>query len=424
MKIMWLCNAPIPQAAKACGISETIHAGWLVSVAEALECRADIEFIFVMFSEEINEEVKIVKEEQSTYILLNPLKKTDENLIKILEKVLLDHRADVVHIWGTEHRDAWAMVQAAKRTNLLENVVISTQGLVSSCAYHYMGGIPGKYQVFPTFRDVIRKDSLKIQETEMRQRGEYEKEALSCVKHVIGRTFWDKACVKLLNPDVNYHFNNETLRETFYDSTWSYDQCMKHSIFVSQAQYPLKGFHFLLEAVALLKEKYPDISVYVSGHDNAMKTGILTTAYGKCLQDLKKEYGLEKCIHYVGKLSAEEMKERYLKAEVFASPSVIENSPNSVGEAMLLGVPVVASNVGGVADLLVHEKEGYLYQADAPYLLAYYIDQLFNDRKKEEEFGKNAQQHARKTHDKQENMRALIEIYTNIAKRRSRSNDV
>ena len=111
------------------------------------------------------------------------------------------------------------------------------------------------------------------------------------------------------------------------------------------------------------------------------------------------------------------MKKQYLETEVFVSPSVIENSPNSVGEAMLLGMPVVASNVGGVADMLEHNKEGYLYQADAPYLLAYYIVEFFENQDREKEFGQKAKIHAAKTHNKKENFQKLLQIYESIGRK-------
>ena len=113
-------------------------------------------------------------------------------------------------------------------------------------------------------------------------------------------------------------------------------------------------------------------------------------------------------------LSEKQMVAAYLETNVFLCTSSIENSPNSVGEAMLLGMPIISSNVGGVSDMLVHGKEGYLYQADAPYLLAYYIGLLFDDQEKERELGENARIHARKTHNKEENIKKLLEIYAEL----------
>ena len=75
-------------------------------------------------------------------------------------------------------------------------------------------------------------------------------------------------------------------------------------------------------------------------------------------------------VRFLGPFDAPAMRDRYLRTHVYVSPSTIENSPNSVGEAMLLGCPVVSSNVGGVSDLLYHGKEGFLYQTSAPYMLA------------------------------------------------------
>ena len=417
MKIMWLCNSPIPQVAKACQISNTIHEGWLISVATELEHREDVKFVFVMLSSESSEGISYVNHEDSVYILVNLKDKSNEALINAFEEILTKINPDVVHVWGTEYIHSWAMVQAAKKSDRLEHVVVSMQGLVHMIGKHYMGGIPARYQIVPSFRDIVRRDTLKNQETNMVQRGFYEKETLATVKHVIGRTFWDKACAELANPEITYHFNNETLRETFYTSEWDYEKCKKHSVFVTQSHYPIKGFHYLLEAVAILKEKYEDICVYVSGHNNALKTGILSTAYGRYLQYLIKKHDLSSHIHYVGLLNAEEMKKQYLETEVFVSPSVIENSPNSVGEAMLLGMPVVASNVGGVADMLEHNKEGYLYQADAPYLLAYYIAEFFENQDREKEFGKKAKIHAEKTHNKKENFQKLLQIYESIGRK-------
>ena len=94
--------------------------------------------------------------------------------------------------------------------------------------------------------------------------------------------------------------------------------------------------------------------------------------------------------------------------------SSIENSPNSLGEAMILGVPCVASDVGGVADLLKHKEEGFVYQTDARYMLAHYVCEIFAYDELALEFSAKARMHVIKTHNKEENTKSMMEIYREI----------
>ena len=104
----------------------------------------------------------------------------------------------------------------------------------------------------------------------------------------------------------------------------------------------------------------------------------------------------------------------HLRANVFVSPSSIENSPNSVGDAMLLGMPCVSSDVGGVKNLMEHGKEGFVYQADAPYMLAYYVCRIFEDEQLASLLGESAAKKAAATHDRAANTARLAEIYQEI----------
>ena len=240
---------------------------------------------------------------------------------------------------------------------------------------------------------------------------------MSSVGHTIGRTNWDKACANMLAPNAMYHHCNETLRGIFYEKTnaWSYNLCEKHSIFISQSNYPIKGFHILLEAISIIINKYPDLKVYTTGSNPCNTSWYRISGYAKYIKGLIIRNNLSSKINFLGTLDANHMCDMYLKANVFVSASSIENSPNSVGEAMLLGVPIIASYVGGTMDMLKDKEEGLLYQFDAPYMLAYYIDQIFSMESKAKEYGNNASKHAYMTHNPQKNYDELVDIYKEVS---------
>ena len=81
---------------------------------------------------------------------------------------------------------------------------------------------------------------------------------------------------------------------------------------------------------------------------------------------------------------------------------------------MLLGVPSVAADVGGVRNLMTHGTEGFIYKPGQVTELAAQIMQLFALEERGEEMGENARNHAMKTHDPEANLRELIKIYDKI----------
>ena len=180
--------------------------------------------------------------------------------------------------------------------------------------------------------------------------------------------------------------------------------------------YPIKGFHYLLQAFRKVKERYPDAVLAVPGSSpvaDTLQKKLRQSSYQKYLAELMT--GLEDSVEFLGSLSAEEMKRQYLKSNVFVLPSTIENSPNSLGEAMLLGVPCVAADVGGVCDMMTRNDEGYIYPSTAPYMLAYYIQSVFEQEAAAQAMGERAAVHAARTHDPESNLQTLLSIYREVA---------
>ena len=121
-------------------------------------------------------------------------------------------------------------------------------------------------------------------------------------------------------------------------------------------------------------------------------------------------------IEFLGYQDVDGMVREYLRANVFVLPSALENSPNSLAEALVVGVPTVVSDVGGVGSMVEHGKDAFLYQHNDPTMLAYYIAKLFKEEEGAQEMSVIARNNARKQYDAKENVQELLKIYDAIIK--------
>lgn len=411
MKILWLCNIKLPIVASLQNIPPSPYGGWLDQVSKEL-LKLDNE-LCILYPSNQHEEGQ---EGNLSYLGFESLAKG-----RIFTDVLNRYHPDIVHIWGTEFKHSFIMTECLIECGMIDRGVISIQGLVSVIAKHYISNLPWKVVYGFSLRDLIKRNNVYRAKKTFVERGKYEEKAIKNIKNIIGRTDLDKAYTQVINPDADYYFCNETLRESFYKATWSLDKCERYSIFVSQASYPVKGFHVLLQALPEIIKHFPETKVFVAGHDptylNAFwKEKLRSTYYGTYLSKIIRKNNLQDRVVFTGPLNESQMQERYLKSHVFVSASSIENSPNSVGEAMLLGMPCVSSYVGGVANMLADKNEGFLFQADASYMLAYYVKALFSNDSLSESVGINARKRAQKTHSLASNMKQLLKIYFKLSR--------
>lgn len=409
MKLLWLCNMA-PSAVQGLNQGGGL---WIDHVLSGLQQREDMAIRILYPGGEERHGSLDARCSFASFGTKRPYQYLPE-LETLFGKELERFQPDAIHIWGTECAHTLAMVNACLEKGLIHRVVVSIQGLCSVIARHYTEGIPDSARHSFTFRDFVRQDNILQQQKKFALRGELEIRALQKVQHVIGRTDWDEACVKQMNPQVIYHFCNETLREPFYEGKWSYKDCSKHRIFASSCSYPVKGFHYLLEAFTEVLKAYPDAKLAVPGSSFMDYPGLRKSSYQKYLESLCVKHGMGDRIEFLGSLTGGEMKNEYLKANVFVLPSTIENSPNSLGEAMLLGVPCVASDVGGVTTMLKHGQEGYVYPSTAPYMLAHDIMRVFAMEEQAEALGSAARKHAGLTHDPEKNLQDLLNIYRKL----------
>lgn len=414
MNILWITNILFPEAsAKLSGQNELkATGGWLLGAARMLEQVYDINLSIAAVSPLVRK-LEVVKGEKTTYYVL-PYGKGNQTYNKDYEPLWREVKAiakpDVVHLHGTEYTHGLAYIQACGS----DNMVVSIQGMKSASSSYYYCGLT-KWNIYShlTVRDAI-KGSIVKEKNNFKRQGEYEKEIIRSVKHIIGRTSWDRANTWAINPNAKYYFCNETLRSEFYDeSRWNYDSCRKHTIFLSQASYPIKGLHQVLNALPIVLQHYPDTRVRIAGNDitntKGLRNRLRFTGYGSIIKSLIKKHHLNEHITFTGALNAQEMKQEYLNCNVFVCPSTIENSPNSLGEAQILGTPVIASYVGGIPDMMKGDEE-HLYRFEEVNMLAEKICCLFADEDKQVDMVEAA----KLRHNQEENAKALISIYNEV----------
>lgn len=132
----------------------------------------------------------------------------------------------------------------------------------------------------------------------------------------------------------------------------------------------------LFEALPLILHHYPDTKVYVAGYDSTVAPWWRIGSYGKYLKKMIARLGISEHIEFTGMLDEKAMCDRYLKSNLFVCCSAIENSPNSLGEAQLLGMPYVASFVGGVPEIAGMNAD-VLYRFEETEMLAKKICDIF-----------------------------------------------
>ncbi|WP_026650848.1 glycosyltransferase family 4 protein [Butyrivibrio proteoclasticus] len=425
MKVLWLCNIMLPAYAIAHDLDYSVREGWLTGCLNRIISQKEPDFqlgICFPASGEITTSSEVIQ--GVTYYGFNEdldhPEKYDGTIENRFHAILDDFNPDVVHIFGAEFPHSLAMLRAFGNP---EKALLGIQGICSEIAKAYMAGIPEEVQNTATFRDRLKEDSLIQQREKYLARAEHEREAIMLTGNITGRTDFDREKTNEINPEANYYFMNETMRPCFYKGKWEEKNVVPHSIFLSQGDYPLKGFHFVLEAMPKLLERYPDAHLYVAGN-NIIGKGkskypyfVRASAYGKYIKKLISKNKLKKRVTMLGSLSDEEMKQQFLESSVFVCPSVVENSPNSVGEAMLLGVPTVAARVGGIPTLITENKDGLLFESGNVDEMVNAISSIWDEPVISAVISDNARQHARKTHDADANYNRLVEIYREINKR-------
>ncbi|MBR6896663.1 MAG: glycosyltransferase family 4 protein [Lachnospiraceae bacterium] len=418
MKVLWHVNVELPMAQIDIPYEKRqAMGGWLTGLAGVLSKNPEIELTIISPLEHKSHYCRQVNGVRFIGYYNHNINKYNSNLTDYFKRILKKLSPDVIHIMGTEFPHCLSMVEACEACGVLDKTVISIQGLVHKCADNMLNDLPWHVAYLPSLRDIFRRNTPYLQSLDFRRKGvRYEIPALRKVKYVIGRTDWDRECVMKINPSIRYFHNDEILRDSFYDDKWSLDKVERHSIFITQAGYPLKGFHIFIKALSIIKHKYPDVKVYVAGNTalRLNRPWFMLGRYDRYCLSLIKKNDLRDNIIFTGMLQEKEMCERFLKTHVFVLPSNIENSSNSLGEAMLLGVPSVAADVGGNGAFIESGRDGLLYPSGDYERMAKYIADIFSDSGMAKSISKRGLERSNSNHDKNTICDDLWRAYNSI----------
>lgn len=418
MKVLWSVNLIPVSISEKLGVKSEVLGGWVESMARQLSHKDCIDLAIACKSTP----EQIFKQETDGVLYYSlPYSSSDgiDKIIGICDDIIHDFKPDIVHIEGTEFLHAGAMLESAKRNGV--QAVVSMQGILNGYYQYQCGQLPIDDMMFsfsPT--NVFAAWMLHLRKTKwFKPRMKPERKIIENTDYILGRTSWDRAHTYAINPNAKYYTCSRVLRKPFYEKQWSYETMEPHSIYVGNAYNALKGFHFVVKALPYLIREYPDIKVYAAGYkpfEEHDKRSIIKRGYGMFLKKLIDSLGVGGHIEFTGALTAEQVAGRLSKSNAYVLCSAIENSPNTLGEAMIVGTPCISAYTGGASDMAQDEKEALFYRNDDPELLAWRIKQIFDSRETAEKLSANGRKRALITHDPERNADMLINAYEDILK--------
>jgi len=238
-----------------------------------------------------------------------------------------------------------------------------------------------------------------------KKRAKREEETIKEAQYYFGRTNWDRNYLELLKKDFIYFHCEEVLRPVFYNYEWKQPKQDYFKIVTVINPQLYKGLEMILETSLILKEYVKmNFEWHVIGVDNSDELTLI-------IEKVKGLKFFENNIFFKGVKVEKDLISELLESHVFVHPSHIDNSPNSICEAMLLGVPVIAGNVGGIPSLITHNLDGVLYNSYDPYELASIIQNIKNQALHLTNIGANGRIRAIKRHDTQKITDTVIRAY-------------
>jgi glycosyltransferase involved in cell wall biosynthesis len=412
MKVLWFTNTP--SLADTHLGEKVIGGGWIKSLEENVTKFAKVKLGIVFYSDK---KIDYFKNGDTSYFpvfanmnspfqrlyrrILAKLKPSSD--IIIFKKIIEEYQPDIIHIHGTE--GPFGLLQG--QLPFAPPIVISIQGNMIACQNKYFSGIPKqKIELTTSYLEKILFKDISSGFRICKNRAERESRILKKSRNIIGRTDWDRRITDALAPGRIYFNNNEILRSNFYKYNWDKKLNSPIRIVTTTGSSLYKGFETILQAALLLDNlgfqyKWNIIGL---GRDDRIIDVILRAL----------SIPLSENIIFKGRLEEQQLINVLLDSHIYIMPSHIENSPNNLCEAMILGLPCIATFAGGTGSLLNNGEDGLLIQDGDPWSLAGSVLELANDFEKARSYGKNARKKGLHRHDPERIIKGLMLIYNKL----------
>lgn len=415
MKILWVTSGQLPAA---CGGARTGE-GWIENLRRAFEATLPDTHLHIVSWGGIAH-ATLTKDNATYYAITSPTPKTrGERLIQRWRHnatptdkadksaaVVAAVAPDIIHVHGSE--SFLGMVLERVRAP----AVISLQGIASAYEDYMLSSVSSS----ALLRDVACRPFLSgwglvHDNARFRTRAASERRAISFCSDVIGRTEWDHAVIEALRPGAHYHHVDEVMNPAFYAAAWHEEALLNMDVLCVVSGSSVKGIEVMLRALWIMRDKLAvPARLRIASHVH--EHGIW-----RYWLRLIERLGLQDAVSLLGALGPQDIAEELSRASVFVHPSHIDNSPNALCEALLVGVPCVASFVGGVPTLVDDGRTGLLCPDRDPYLLAAKIRQVLRDRDLAVRLGRAAREVALIRHDPRTIALRTYQVYQEIVAR-------
>lgn len=418
MRVLWFCNTPA-NGAEYLGMVGFGSGTWLAALDKALQDRIELHIAFyheyaVNFSVGSTHYWAIARYKNKIEKLFKKFSERffdgviDDDHLEYYLKIINKVQPDLIHIHGSENSFGCIV------DNTDIPVVVSIQGLICSVLESYFRGLDEKYSKLrnfklDTFKNIIFPTNFNNTQLKFSSMAEIERKNLKKCKNIIGRTEWDFRVTRVLAPDSKYYHGDEIMREEFFSKKWFplESSSKKVVIHTTADNVYYKGLETIVGAINNLKKLGVNCTWRIAG----VKPDDLIVRV--LIKKFKKNYPTDSIV-FLGKLSSDNLINSMLSADCYVLTSNIENSPNALCEAMLLGMPCVATCVGGVSTFIRNNKNGFLVQPGDSFSVAACVVEVISNPMKAQALGAVARDDALRRHNSSRVVTELLSAYREI----------